>query len=41
MGFGFEISCILLWAGWHALHGKVAHKLRPEHFFHKVHAYFE
>jgi hypothetical protein len=39
-GFGIELSFAVLWVGWHALHGKVAHKFDPEHLFHRVHDYF-
>lgn len=39
-GFGVELSFFVLWVGWHFLHGKVAHKFDPEHFFHKIHDYF-
>ena len=39
-GVGVELSFLLLWAGWHFLHSKVAHKFDPEHIFHKIHDYF-
>jgi hypothetical protein len=39
-GFGVELSFFVLWVGWHFLHGKVAHKLDPEHWFHRIHDYF-
>lgn len=40
-GFGVEISFFLLWAAWHLVHPKVAHKIGEESFFHKIHKYFE
>jgi hypothetical protein len=40
-GVGVEISFFVLWAGWRLLHSKMAHKFSPEHFFHKIHEYFE
>jgi hypothetical protein len=40
-GFGFELSFFVVWVGWRMLHSKVAHKLDPEHFFHKIHEYFK
>lgn len=39
-GFGFELSFLLLYVGWHLLYGKTAHKFDPEHWFHKIHDYF-
>jgi hypothetical protein len=39
-GFGIELSFLGLWVSWHFLHGKVAHKLDPEHVFHRIHDYF-
>jgi hypothetical protein len=41
MGFGMEFSVFVLWAGWAALHSRVAHRLDPEHIFHKIAQYFE
>jgi hypothetical protein len=41
MGFGMEISVFIIWLGWIALHGKVAHKLEESSFFHRIHKYFE
>jgi hypothetical protein len=40
-GLGVECSFFVLWVGWRVLHSNVAHKLDPEHFFHKIHSYFE
>ncbi len=39
-GVGVELSFLVLWVGWQALHSKVAHRFNPEHFFHRVHDYF-
>jgi hypothetical protein len=39
-GFGVELSFLVLWATWHFLHSRVAHKIDPENFFHKIHNYF-
>lgn len=39
-GVGVELSFLVLWVGWQALHSKVAHRFDPEHFFHRVHDYF-
>jgi hypothetical protein len=39
-GFGVELSFLVLWGGWHILHSKVAHRFAPEHWFHKLHDYF-
>lgn len=39
-GVGVEFSFFLLWVGWRVFHSKVAHKLDPEHFIHKIHDYF-
>ena len=39
-GFGIELSFLVLWAGWYAVHSRVAHRLAPEHLLHKVHDYF-
>ena len=39
-GFGIELSFLTLWAGWHLLHSRIAHKFDPEHFFHRIHDYF-
>ena len=39
-GFGVELSFLVLWVGWHFLHSKVAHKFDSEHWFHKLHDYF-
>ena len=39
-GIGLELSFLLLWLSWMFLHSKIAHKLDPEHFFHKLHDYF-
>ena len=39
-GVGLEVSFLMLWAAWHFLYGKTAHKFDPEHFLHRIHDYF-
>jgi hypothetical protein len=38
-GFGIELSFLVLWVVWHTFHGRVAHRLDPEHWLHRVHDY--
>lgn len=40
-GFGVELSLLLLYAGWKLAHGKFAHKLHADHWFHKLGEHFE
>lgn len=40
-GIGVELSFFVAWVCWRVLHSKVAHKLDPDHFIHKIHNYFE
>jgi hypothetical protein len=40
-GVGVEFSFFLLWMIWRVLHGRVAHRFHPEHFFHQIHEYFK
>ena len=41
MGFGYEISVLLLWVVWMLTQRRIAHKLEPGHWFHFLHKYFE
>lgn len=41
MSFGAELSFFALWLAWRLLHSRIAHRLDPGHWFHKLTEYFE
>ncbi len=41
IGFGAELSVLVLWLIWKFAHGRIGHKFHADHLFHKIGEYFD